>query len=333
MTALRHFLDIDSIAPRDLMRMIDDGLRRKNARGGRPHGARDDDAPLTGYTIALVFEKPSTRTRVSFEMAMRQMGGEAIVLDANQMQLNRGETMADTAQVMSRYVDAIMVRTSDHNNLLELASASTIPIINGLTDTTHPCQLMADIMTFVEHKGPIKDRVVAWSGDGNNVAASWIHAAVQFDFELRLACPKTHMPNAKILAWAKSKKGRITLTDDPKAACDGADCVVTDTWVSMGDKDEAARRRALKPYQVTASLMKRAAKDAIFMHCLPAHRGEEVTANVIDGRQSVVFDEAENRLHAQKAILHWCLLGTKSRTPPATPRSSKAKKSRKGRRS
>ena len=309
MTMPRHFLDLDGIPASELMRMIEAGIARKKARRGRPHGARDDDAPLEGYALGLLFEKPSTRTRVSFEIGMRQLGGEVIVLDSSQLQLGRGESLADTAQVLSRYVDALMVRTSDHAGLIELAAVLSMPVINGLTNRTHPCQVMADVMTFIEHKGPIKDGVIAWSGDGNNMAASWIQAAVRFDFELRLACPQIYAPNKEILDWAQREKGRVTLLHDPQTACAGADCVVTDAWVSMGDTDEGARRQALAPYQVNAALMKLAAKDALFMHCLPAHRGEEVTAEVIDGPQSVVFDEAENRLHAQKAIVHWCLGG------------------------
>ncbi len=307
--ALRHFLDLDRIEPEVLRNLTDQGLARKKARKDLPHGASDRDAPLKDYVIALIFEKPSTRTRVSFDVGIRQLGGDAMTLSATDMQLGRGETIADTARVLSRYVDAVMLRATDHTHLLELAAASTIPVINGLTNKTHPCQLMADIMTFEEYRGPIKDRIVAWSGDGNNVAASWIQAAVQFEFELRLACPSGFEPNADILDWAKQKEGRVQVVADPRMAVDKADCVITDTWISMGDKDPDARRKALLPYQVNASLMACAASDAIFMHCLPAHRGEEVTDEVIDGPQSAVLDEAENRLHAQKAILVWCLLG------------------------
>lgn len=307
--ALRHFLDLDQIGPDVLRNLTDRGLARKKARKDSPLGAVDHDAPLKGHVVALIFEKPSTRTRVSFDVGIRQLGGDTMTLSAADMQLGRGETISDTARVLSRYVDAIMLRSTDHTHLLEWAAASTIPVINGLTNKTHPCQLMADIMTFEEYKGPIKDRIVAWSGDGNNVAASWIQAAVQFEFELRLACPSGFEPNAGILDWAKQKEGRVQVIEDPRIAVDNADCVITDTWVSMGDKDPDARRKALSPYQVNASLMACAAKDAIFLHCLPAHRGEEVTDEVIDGPQSAVLDEAENRLHAQKAILVWCLLG------------------------
>ena len=261
--------------------------------------------PLNGKTLALIFEKPSTRTRVSFEVGMRQLGGEVIVLSGQDMQLGRGETAADTARVLSRYVDAIMLRTSQTSKLLELAEHATVPVINGLTDTSHPCQLMADVMTFEEHRGPIAGQVVAWCGDGNNVARSWIEAAVRFGFTLRLATPAALRPPQDLIDWALAQGGAIELTDDPAAAVRDARCVVTDTWVSMSDDPNANRHNMLAPYCVTGELMDKAASDAIFMHCLPAHRGEEVTEDVIDGPQSVVFDEAENRLHAQKGILAW----------------------------
>ena len=261
--------------------------------------------PLNGKTLALIFEKPSTRTRVSFEVGMRQLGGEVIVLSGQDMQLGRGETAADTARVLSRYVDAIMLRTSQTSKLLELAEHATVPVINGLTDTSHPCQLMADVMTFEEHRGPIAGQVVAWCGDGNNVARSWIEAAVRFGFTLRLATPDGLRPPQELIDWALAQGGAIELTGDPVAAVKDARCVVADTWVSMSDDPNANRHNTLAPYRVTSALMAKAASDAIFMHCLPAHRGEEVTAEVIDGPQSVVFDEAENRLHAQKGILAW----------------------------
>ena len=304
----RHFLDLDMVPAGDLRRVIDDAHQRKQTRDGLGAAEPDVDRPLAGKLLAMIFEKPSTRTRVSFDVAMRQLGGQTLLLNGDEMQLGRGETIGDTARVLSRYVDAIMIRTTDHQHLLDLAEAATVPVINGLTDRTHPCQLMADIMTFEEHKGPIAGRSVAWSGDGNNVANSWIQAAAQFDFELRLACPKELRPDEEILQWARHHKARIELTDDAYAAVKGVDCVVADTWVSMGD-DEGPRNRRhnlLKPFQVDSRLMAAAGKDAIFMHCLPAHRGEEMTAEVIDGPQSVVFDEAENRLHAQKSILAWC---------------------------
>jgi ornithine carbamoyltransferase len=273
-------------------------------RGRPPAGQK---APLAGKSLAMIFEKPSTRTRVSFELAIKQLGGDAVVLDRGSTQLGRGETIADTARVLSRYVDAIMVRTTKEEKLFELAEAASVPVINGLTDRTHPCQLMADVMTFEERRGPIKGRVIAWSGDGNNMATSWIHAAVQFDFELRLACPRELPPPADVVAWAHRQGGRITITPDVAHAVRGADCVVTDVWVSMGEHEPTNQHNLLRPYQVDERVMALADKDAIFMHCLPAHRGEEVTAAVIDGPHSVVWDEAENRLHAQKGILAWCL--------------------------
>jgi len=264
---------------------------------------------LAGKMLAVIFEKPSTRTRVSFEVGIRQLGGEPVVLESAGSQLGRGETVGDTARVLSRYVDAIMIRTTSEANLLEMAEHASVPVINGLTDRTHPCQLMADVMTFEEHRGPIAGKVVVWSGDGNNMASSWIHAAVRFGFELRLACPEQLSPPAEVLAWAKAEGGNIVVTSAVEEAVAGADCVVTDTWVSMGDEDGDSpnRHNLLRPYQVDDRLMALAKPEAIFMHCLPAHRGHEVTASVIDGPQSVVWDEAENRLHAQKGILYWCL--------------------------
>jgi len=283
--------------------MIQVGAAMK--RGDMPHGIAK---PLAGKALALIFEKPSTRTRVSFEVGMKELGGEVIVLERDGSQLGRGETVADTARVLSRYVDAIMLRTTKEEKLHELAEHATVPVINGLTDRTHPCQLMADVMTFEEHRGPIAGKRIAWSGDGNNMAASWIHAAARFNFELRLACPEQLMPPPEVLAWARKEGARVSVTSDVAAAVKDADCVVTDIWVSMGDEDHVANRHnLLAPYQVNEQVMALAKPDAIFMHCLPAHRGEEVTAGVIDGPQSVVWDEAENRLHAQKAILCWCL--------------------------
>jgi ornithine carbamoyltransferase len=263
--------------------------------------------PLAGKTLALIFEKPSTRTRVSFEVGMRQLGGEVIVLSGKDMQLGRGESVADTARVLSRYVDAIMLRTDQETKLHELAQHATVPVINGLTDKSHPCQLMADVLTFEEHRGPIKGQIIAWTGDGNNVARSWIEAAVRFGFTLRLATPDTLRPPPALIEWARAQGARIEVLDDPIAAVAGARCVVTDTWVSMSDDPNESRHNLLAPYRVTDALMDKAAPDAIFMHCLPAHRGEEVTAAVIDGPRSVVFDEAENRLHAQKGVLAWVL--------------------------
>ena len=296
---LRHFLDLRDFDAATLRQMLDVAANYK--RGGV------SSRPLAGKTLALIFEKPSTRTRVSFEVGMRQLGGDVVVLYARDLQSGRGESPADTARVLSRYVDAIMLRTDNVAKLHELAAFATVPVINGLTDTSHPCQLMADMLTFEEHRGPIAGQVVAWCGDGNNVARSWIEAAVRFGFTLRLATPDGLRPPANLIEWARAQGGRIELTDDPEQAVAGARCVVTDTWVSMSDDPNTNRHNMLAPYRVTGALMARAAADAVFMHCLPAHRGEEVTAEVIDGPQSVVFDEAENRLHAQKGVLAWVL--------------------------
>jgi len=294
----RHFLDLDQFDSRALRRILDLGFAYKNGRR---------DRPLAGKTLAMIFEKPSTRTRVSFEVAMRHLGGDTIFLDAADTQLGRGETIADTARVLSRYVDAIMIRTTESRKLKELAEHATVPVINGLTDASHPCQLMADVMTLQEKKGPLASRIVAWSGDANNVAASWIHAAVRFGFTLRLACPEELSPPQRLIDWAQQEGGRIRLTAEPIEAVSDADCVVTDTWISMGAEASVNRHNMLAPYRVDEQLMAHAKPDAIFMHCLPAKRGQEVTPGVIDGPQSVVWDEAENRLHAQKGILAWCL--------------------------
>ncbi|HYM30449.1 MAG TPA: ornithine carbamoyltransferase [Candidatus Cybelea sp.] len=303
---LRHFLDLREFDRGTLRGILDRAVAMKKARP--PHGKARPDVgkPLAGKLLVMIFDKPSTRTRVSFDVAMRQLGGESIVLNANEMQLGRGESPADTARVLSRYADAIMIRTTQPAKIKEMAAASAVPVINGLTNESHPCQLMADVMTFEEHCGPIAGKVVAWVGDGNNMASTWIQAAVRFDFELRLACPDALKPRKRMLDWARSEGGRITLTDDAETAVKAADCVVADVWVSMGD-DAGDRHNLLKPYQVNQRLMAQAKREAVFMHCLPAHRGEEVTADVIDGPQSVVVDEAENRLHAQKGILAWCL--------------------------
>jgi ornithine carbamoyltransferase len=297
----RHFLDLIDIAPSELRAIIDD------SRAMKKRGRRPADHPFAGKVLAMIFDKPSTRTRVSFEVAMRQLGGETTVLTGQEMQLGRGETIGDTARVLSRYIDAIVIRTLDHEMLVELARHATVPVINGLTRRSHPCQIMADVMTFEEHRGAIRGRKVAWSGDANNVLASWMHAARQFQFELAVATPSELAPKKPLLDWIKSSGADIRIGDDPERAVKDADCVVTDTWVSMGDRDGERRHNLLKPYQVNGRLMKKARPDAIFMHCLPAHRGDEVTDEVIDGPQSVVFDEAENRLHAQKGILVWCL--------------------------
>ncbi|AHJ64177.1 Ornithine carbamoyltransferase [Granulibacter bethesdensis] len=297
-SCVRHFLDLKDIEPDALRRMLDAAAGFK--------GADTSSRPLAGRTLALIFEKPSTRTRISFELAMRQLGGDVIMLSGKEMQLGRGETLADTARVLSRYVDAVMLRTGSSTKLHELARHATVPVINGLTELSHPCQIMADILTFEEHRGPIAGKAVAWVGDGNNVAHSWIEAAARFGFSLRLACPDTLQPHADIVAWARDNGGDVTLVADPKEAVAGVQCVVTDCWVSMSD-DPSGRHEKLRPYQVDEALMALAAPDALFMHCLPAHRGEEVTDGVIDGPHSVVFDEAENRLHAQKGVLVWAM--------------------------
>ena len=300
-----HFIDINQVSADDLRAILDDAKVRKHGRHGRTGQAdTDTDKPLKGRMLAMVFEKPSTRTRVSFEVAMAQLGGQAIVLRGDDMQLGRGETIADTAAVLSRYVDAIMIRTHDHSSIVELAEHATVPVINGLTDKSHPCQIVADIQTFEEHFDTIAGKRIAWIGDGNNVAVSWIHAAKLLDFTLALSCPDELNVPAELIDWAGDA---LELSDSPQAAATGAHCLVTDTFVSMGDKDAESRHRLLAPYQVTEALMALADPEAVFMHCLPAHRGDEVTAEVIDGPRSVVFDEAENRLHAQKAILAWCL--------------------------
>jgi ornithine carbamoyltransferase len=303
----RHFLDLRDLDAATLRGIIERSRAMKTGRRGRPQGESEPERPLAGRLLAMIFERPSTRTRVSFDVAMRQLGGETLVLSGEGMQLGRGESIADTARVLSRYVDAIMIRSREHRELLELAEHATVPVINGLTDLSHPCQVMADVLTVEERKGRIADQVVAWCGDGNNVANSWIHAAARFGFELRLGCPPELSPDPELIAWAKQIKARVRLTGDPERAVAGASCVVTDAWVSMNQSDTANRHNLLRPYQVNRRLMGLAARDAVFLHCLPAHRGEEVTAEVIDGPQSVVFDEAENRLHIQKGILAWCL--------------------------
>ncbi|GJD34277.1 ornithine carbamoyltransferase [Methylobacterium aerolatum] len=302
--APRHFLDLSDFSGDEIRRMLDASADMKAIRR---KGARAAERPLVGKTLAMVFDRPSTRTRVSFDVAMRELGGETLMLTGSEMQLGRGETIGDTAQVLSRFVDAIMIRILDHGQMLELAEHATVPVINALTKHSHPCQIMADVLTFEEHRGPIRGRTVAWSGDANNVLASWVHAAARLDFTLNVASPPELAPPASLVAWAQREGARLNVTTDARAAVDGADAVVTDCWVSMGDDDESHRHNLLSPYRVDAALMAAAKPDAIFMHCLPAHRGEEVTAEVMDGPQSVVFDEAENRLHAQKGILAWCL--------------------------
>ena len=304
-----HFLDIHTTAPADLRSILDAARETKQRRGDRPKGAADDDQPLAGRMVALIFEKPSTRTRVSFDVGVRQMGGHTMVLSGADMQLGHGETIADTARVLSRYVDLIMIRTFDPGVLDEMAEHATVPVINGLTDASHPCQIMADVMTYEEHRGPIRGARVVWTGDGNNVCASWLHAAGQFGFDLTFSGPEQLDPGPAAMDFARKRGSVVTVERDPAKAAENADLVIADTWVSMHDAQSTRERRhnLLRPYQVNSELMARAKPDALFMHCLPAHRGEEVTNEVMDGPASVVFDEAENRLHAQKAILRWCL--------------------------
>ncbi len=297
----RHFLDIHLFPSETLRDILDRAIAFKKSE------VKQLDL-LRGRTLVMIFEKASTRTRVSFEVGMRQLGGHVITLSSGDSQLGRGETIADTGRVLSRYADAIMLRTNAADKLIELAESASIPVINGLTDASHPCQIMADVMTFEEHRGPIKGRTVAWIGDANNVAVSWLHAAVRFGFAFRVASPPDYALPTQLVQWARAEGADITTTMDPAEAAKGADCVVTDTWISMGDEDQTARRlRALTPYQVNARLMRHARRNALFMHCLPAHRGQEVSDEVIDGPQSVVWDEAENRLHAQKGVLAWCM--------------------------
>jgi len=300
----RHFLDLSEFSTEQLQQIMDGA---KSIKAARKRGVKAASRPLEGKTLAMIFDKPSTRTRVSFDVGMRELGGETLMLTGAEMQLGRGETIADTARVLSRYVDAIMIRMLDHAAVRELAAHASVPVINGLTKLSHPCQVMADLMTYEEHRGPIQGRHVAWMGDSNNVLASWVHAAARFDFRLTIATPDELAPSADMIAWARREGAKVTATKDPYDAVDGADVVVTDCWVSMGDEDAGRRHNLLLPYQVNSRLMRAASPKALFMHCLPAHRGQEVTDEVMDGPQSVVFDEAENRLHAQKGILAWCL--------------------------
>jgi ornithine carbamoyltransferase len=306
---MTHFLDIHKTDAAALRGMIDLARAMKTARGGRPKGTRDDAQPLAGRMVALIFEKPSTRTRVSFDVGVRQMGGETMVLSGKEMQLGHGETIADTARVLSRYVDLIMIRTFEEATLLEMAEHAAVPVINGLTNRTHPCQIMADVMTYEEHRGPIAGKKVVWAGDGNNVCASWLHGAGQFGFDFTFTGPPPLDPEPEFIRYARDKGRRVTVERDPVLAVQGADLVVTDTWVSMHDPESARERRhnQLRAYQVNEALMAQTKPDALFMHCLPAHRNDEVTSAVMDGPHSVIFDEAENRLHAQKAVMRWCL--------------------------
>ncbi len=305
-TPPRHFIDIWKLEAHDLRAILDDARARKAARKGWPQARVDADAPGAERTLAMIFEKNSTRTRFSFDAAIRQLGGSGIISTSTDMQLGRGETIEDTARVLSRMVDAVMIRANHHEDVELFAQNATIPVINGLTDKSHPCQILADILTFEEHRGPITGKTIAWVGDGNNVCSSFIHAAPKLGFKLNIACPAAYHPDLYDLARAAEQQGQVEMTEDPREAVRGADCVVTDTWVSMGDVDGEERLDAFEPYQVDEDLMALADSRAVFLHCLPAHRGEEVSDGVIDGPQSLVWDEAENRIHAQKSILAWC---------------------------
>jgi ornithine carbamoyltransferase len=301
---MRHFLDIRDLSTDQLGALLDHAAEMKQAqKAGRPQ-----PQPLAGKSVAMIFEKQSTRTRLSFEVGISQLGGQPIMLSASDMQIGRGETMQDTARVMSRYVDAITIRCFQHETLTSLAEHASVPVINALTERSHPCQILADLQTMIERHGALDGQIVTWVGDGNNVTTSWIEASARFGFQLRIACPQAYTPPAELLAWARGEGADIVLYDNAEEAVTDSQTVVTDVWISMGD-DEGSRATDFQPFQVTGDLMKRAAGDAIFMHCLPAWRGMEVTANVIDGPQSAVFDEAENRLHAQKAVLSWCVAG------------------------
>jgi len=299
---MRNLLDINDLDNGIPRKLLETAKFYKNKGRGLVEGA-----PLLGRTLAMIFEKPSTRTRISFEVAMTELGGSAIYLDAKTMQMGRGETIADTAKVLGRYLDGIMIRALNHETLLQMATHSNIPVINGLTNLSHPCQIFADIMTFEEKLGEIENKTVAWIGDGNNMANSWIHAAKVFNFKLRLACPKSRMPHESVIKWAKDNNANIEITDDPRKSSKNADAILTDTWISMGEEDIDNPEKIFNKFQVNEDLFKEANENAIFMHCLPAHRGQEVTKEIIDGPRSVVWDEAENRLHIQKAILSWAL--------------------------
>jgi ornithine carbamoyltransferase len=305
----RHFIDLWRFDAQTLRAILDDAKARKAAREGWPKGRVDADAPAKDRTLAMIFEKNSTRTRFSFDAAIRQLGGDSIIATAADMQLGRGESVEDTARVLSRMVDAVMIRANGHDTIHRFAEAASVPVINGLSDASHPCQVIADLQAFEEHRGPVAGKTIAWVGDGNNVCASFIHVAAQFGFRLRIACPANYGPRPEDLARGMALGADVEITKLPRLAVAGAHAVITDTWVSMGDTDHDKRIKALSPYQVDDALMARAASDAVFLHCLPAHRGEEMTEAVLDGPQSIVWDEAENRIHAQKAILAWCLGG------------------------
>lgn len=309
MTQPRHFINLYDLDGPTLRGILDDAHARKAARKGWTKGRVDADDVGRDRTLAMIFEKNSTRTRFSFDAAIRQLGGDSIIATAADMQLGRGETVEDTARVLSRMVDAVMIRSNAHATIERFASQASVPVINGLSDESHPCQILADLQTFEERQGPVTGKTLAWIGDGNNMCASFMHAAAQLDFTLQVAAPAAYAPKPADIARAKALGARVVITEDPKAAVRGADAVMTDTWVSMGDTDHEARLAALSPYQVDQTLMQLAATDAVFLHCLPAHRGEEATAEVLDGSQSAIWDEAENRIHAQKAVLAWCFGG------------------------
>jgi len=304
---VRHFLDLSALTKADVRAILNEAHQRKRARAGWPKAAPDSDAPLHGHALAMIFQKNSTRTRVSFDIGIRQLGGVPIIMNASETQLGRGETVEDTARVLSRMVDAVMIRANNHQDVLDFAAASSVPVINGLTDLSHPCQILADIMTIEEWRGPIDGKTIAWLGDGNNVCMSFVHAAEKLPFTLRIATPPNYAPRRQEIEAAQKAGAQVRVTNDPHAAISGADVVITDTWVSMGDTDKDARMKAFPPYAVDEVIMQRAAPDAIFLHCLPAHRGEEVMDAVMDAPNSAVWDEAENRIHAQKAVMLWCL--------------------------
>ncbi len=306
---MKKFINISDIDKKDLRLILDNAKSRKEKRSGLSKNAIDSDSPLDGKILIMIFEKPSTRTRISFDLAVKQLGGKSLILNPDEIHYGSGnESLYDTAKILSQYADIVMLRTHAHKNIVEFSKYLEVPLINGLTDLSHPCQIMSDIMTFEELKGPIKNKKIAWLGDGNNIVYSLIEAAVQFDFELRIASPKGYEPNKNILNWAKKNQGNILLTKDPIKAASSADCIMTDKWISMGDKtNKNKKKKVLKPYQVNKKIMKVANKDSIFMHCLPASRGEEVTNDVMDGNQSAVWLEALNRVHAQKSIIEWCL--------------------------
>ena len=306
---MKNFINISDISKSDLRFIVDNAKFRKRKRSSLNKNAIDSDAPLDGKILIMIFEKPSTRTRISFDLAVKQLGGKSVTLNPDEIHYGSGnESLRDTAKILSQYADVVMLRTYAHKKVLDFSKYLDIPIINGLTDLNHPCQIMSDIMTFEELKGPIKNKKIAWLGDGNNIVYSLIEASVQFDFELSVACPKGHEPNKQILNWAKKHKSKISITKNPLTAAKGADCVMTDKWISMNDRNNKNKKiKALKPYQVNKKIMKLAKDDSVFMHCLPANRGNEVTDEVIDGKQSAVWLEALNRIHIQKSIIEWCL--------------------------